>query len=139
MSNQPKFTWEKPKPSFDTMMGGTPRTVKTVTLPFAEPPQHTKRIVVWHTDDQDHSKFTEGAHIYVIVGYCPDTVPYFMGLLEDTMARLPEINLNDINFGKVTNSRWCKGFTLLAGTIPGKRRDLDGFGEMTWDTLDLGF
>ena len=50
---------------------------------------------------------------YILVGYCPDTLAYFRYLAELARKDFPKLKDEDIICGKVKQSDWCYGFTLI--------------------------
>jgi len=101
-----------------------------LNLPVKEPPKHTKKYVVWNNDN---------GTVVLLVGYCPDTLPYFMGLTNMLLTDFPKIDLNEIVFGKVRNSSWAKGFTIVTAKIEGPRRKIPGYVKRQWETFDVYF
>lgn len=140
-----------------------------VRVPIHPPPKHTKRIVLWHKPEVTPSKAKASTKVnptgtlppedeptvrdlqhydklhrvrgtvFLLVGYCPDTLPYFMGLLQEARKTFPRLDLKQVNFGKVKNSRWAKGFTLVSFPIDGPKREIPGYDECLWDTIDIGY
>ena len=104
-------------------------------IPVEHPPRHTHRYVLWG----ETCKGKIEGRIFLLVGYCPDTTPYFMGLLLDALSSFPDLNLSKVTFGKVSNSSWAKGFTLLSAPISCKKRKINGYQEAHWQTFDVGY
>jgi hypothetical protein len=98
----------------------------------AKLPAHTRREIYW---DEEHGV----GHAFILIGYCPDTLPYHLAMLEDAYASYPEIDLDQVTFGKVSNSSTVKGFTLLYFRIPGQQRKIPRFENWNRGAMDIGF
>ena len=120
---------------------------ETLTFPVAALPKHAQRRVVWHENDVTYNgtekvvtpkKPSEvSGHIMVLVGYCPDTLPYFLRMIEEIQKAYPELDLKEVVCGKVTQSNYNKGFTLVIAPIAGPKRDIPGFD--VWHSIDFGY
>lgn len=66
-------------------------------------PKHAQKHVYWESDGQTGTAF-------IIVGYCPNTLPYFLGLYEEAIKDFPNLQMADIRCGKLSESRWHKKF-----------------------------
>ena len=99
-------------------------------LPVMRIPKHARRIVVWNEEGV-------GGWIYILVGYCPQTLPCFLGMLDDARSAFPDLDLNEVEFGRVTRSKWAEGFTALVAPITGAPREIPGCDLMAVATLDV--
>lgn len=94
------------------------------------PPKYTQRRIVWNKEGK-------GGTAILLVGYCPDTLPYFLGLALDLKARIPEANIQEATCAKVSKSMSVYGFTLLMAPVPGEKRVIKGFDE--WGSIDFNY
>lgn len=94
------------------------------------PPKHTRRRIVWNKDEN-------GGKAILLVGYCPDTLPYFLGLAQDLKERIPEANLNEAICAKVSKSDYLYGFTVLLAPVDCKKRNIEGFDE--YKSIDFNY
>ncbi len=68
--------------------------------------------IYWNEEDQkDGLTF---AHVHIKEGYGSQTLKHFLYLTKMLRETFPEAKDDDIHCGKITESRWCKGFTILA-------------------------
>lgn len=68
----------------------------------------------WLPTSAEDRKWNRSPTIYLLVGYCPNTLPYYMGLAKIVLNDLGRlVDLDEMKFGKVHTSVWCKGFTVL--------------------------
>ena len=95
-------------------------------------PKHIERRVVWHQANGQ----SRGTAI-LLVGYCPDTLPYFTVMAEDLKKRIPAADINQAICGKVKESSTVKGFTLLMAPIHGPKRKLEAFKE--FPSIDFNY
>lgn len=110
---------------------------QTLNVPVAALPKHARREVVWHETNVEYkgsekietpkkpSEVT--GHIFILVGYCSDTLPYFIRMAQELKKAVPELDLSEVTCGKVTNSYYVKGFTLVIAPIAGPKRDIPGY------------
>ena len=84
-------------------------------------PKHTEGRVYWNE--------SEGGHVFLLVGYCPDTLAYFTALYEHAKKTFPDLKSEDVTCGKIQKSRDIYGFTFIKFPIAGKRRDIEGYTE----------
>jgi hypothetical protein len=94
--------------------------INTLELPSKSAPDNTQRRVVWNTD-------SKGGNAVLLVGYCPQTLPYYLGLVEDLLKTFPKADLKKVIFGQVTHSPSVKGFTVLIAPIAGPKREIPGY------------
>lgn len=108
------------------------KTVKTrkPKVSIAKPPKHTRRYVIWNEDGI-------GGSLIYLVGYCPDTLAYFMGLFLDAKKHVPSIDANDAICSKVKKSAFVQGFTLMTIKTNIKKRAIPGFDETQWNHLRI--
>jgi hypothetical protein len=99
-------------------------------LPVIKAPKHTERRIIWN-------KTTGVGHAILLVGYCPQTLPYYLGLVEDLLKTFPTVEQEDIFFGHVTQSNTVKGFTILMAPVSGPKRKISGYTE--WDSIDFNY
>ena len=101
-----------------------------VTLKAHEPPEHTERHVVWNS-------IGHGGRLVMRVGYCPDTLGYFLGLFQDAQKVVPDIRPEEAICSKVKKSDSCQSFTLMIIPIKGPKRPVEGFTECSWNSLRI--
>lgn len=53
-------------------------------------------------------------NVHVLVGYCPQTIPYYRKMIKELRKTFPAAKVKDVDLGKVTKSSCVKGFTLIA-------------------------
>jgi hypothetical protein len=89
------------------------------TIKSTEPPRYTTKEVAWHENGN--------GTLILKVGYCPDTLTYFLGLAQQVLKDVPEAKIEDAICGKVTKSDYCQGFTLMLVPVPGPKRKIKGY------------
>lgn len=52
-------------------------------------------------------------NIHVLVGYCPQTIPYYRQMIKELQKTFPEAKTADITLGQVSKSSCVQGFTLI--------------------------
>ncbi len=52
-------------------------------------------------------------NVHVLVGYCPQTIPYYQKMIKELRKTFPAAKVKDVNLGKVTKSSYVQGFTLI--------------------------
>ncbi|MBV6514210.1 MAG: hypothetical protein FMNOHCHN_03800 [Ignavibacteriaceae bacterium] len=52
-------------------------------------------------------------NVHVLVGYCPQTIPYYQKMIKELRKTFPRAKTEDISLGKVTKSSCVQGFTLI--------------------------
>lgn len=67
--------------------------------------------------DTDKSGKTIDAILHYLVGYCPQTLESYMGMINEVKKSFPEIDENKVELGRVTQSDYCKGFTIISCQI----------------------
>jgi hypothetical protein len=116
---------------------------KKFMFPVEKCPSYVKKIVQWRddkvADNFEGEEKVEGGWIYLLVGYCPDTLPYFLGMVKEAQKTFPDLDLTDVVFGKVKESNWCKGFTLLHASISGPKRAIKGYVEYKREHIDFRY
>ncbi len=95
-------------------------------------PNHAQKRIYWGKKPSAE----RGAAACILVGYCPDTLDYFLALYEEAKKSFPDLKIGDVTCGKVTQSSSVKSFTLIIFNIPGEKRTVDGWDD--WD-MDLNF
>lgn len=53
-------------------------------------------------------------NVHVLVGYCPQTIPYYRKMIKELQKTFPAAKIKDVDLGKVTKSSCVQGFTLIA-------------------------
>ena len=101
-----------------------------MTIKPAELPAHTKRFVVWQND-------SSGGTLVYLVGYCPDTLAYYMGMFLDAQKYVADVDPNTAICGKVTKSISCKSHTLCLINVSGPKREIETFKECKWEDLRI--
>ena len=101
-----------------------------MNFPIKQPPKYTQKYVLWNENQ---------GKVFLLVGYCPDTLPYFLGLAQELMNDIPDVKPEEITFGKVKDSGWAKGFTLVEASIKGPKRNIPGYSERSWENFDVGY
>lgn len=101
---------------------------------------HIVRYVVWDTCNRDENTPDEELNgtLYVLVGYCPDSLPYFVALFKNTLQLIGDekVDVNTSICGKVNQSMSMKNFTLLRLQLVEKgKREINGFTAI--DHLDI--
>lgn len=72
--------------------------------------------------------------VHVLVGYCPQTWPYYSKMIAELQKTFPEADMRDIKLSKVIKSSRVQGFTLIRwwGQLEWLlQRNLDGW--YVWD------
>lgn len=90
-------------------------------LKVEKAPKHTQRWIVWNEDGT-------GTAI-LLVGYCPQTLPYYLGLTAELLKTFPDVDQGEIGCHHVTQSHYVKGFTLLLAKVKGPKREIPGYDE----------
>ncbi len=52
-------------------------------------------------------------NVHVLVGYCPQTIPYYQKMIKELRKTFPRAKTEDVDLGKVTKSSCVQGFTLI--------------------------
>jgi hypothetical protein len=99
-------------------------------LPVIDVPEYINRRIVWN-------KEREGGQVILLVGYCPQTLPYYLGMVADILKTFPDVDQKEIQLGHVTQSSNVKGFTLLIANIKGPKREIPGYTE--YDSIDFNW
>ena len=73
---------------------------------------------------------------FILVGYCPDTLNYFLALFDKAKESYPELTLGEVTCSKVKKSSWCEGFTLITFPVKSKAR---GWNIENPDCMDFLF
>jgi len=55
----------------------------------------------------------QSVSVHVLVGYCPQTIPYYQKMVEELQKTFPEAETRDIELGKVSKSSCVQGFTAI--------------------------
>lgn len=96
----------------------------------APPPKYTTRHVIWNENG-------EGGHLVLLVGYCPGTLSYFLGLFLEAAHAVPGLDPAKAICAKVQRSATIQGYTMLKVPIKGKRRGIPRFKECAWRDLGI--
>lgn len=94
-----------------------------------KPPKHTQRRIVWHSDRQGQA--------IMLVGYCPDTLPYFLGLANELKRTFPDADPEEMICAKVSKSSTIQGFTVLLCPVNGPKRKVRGWEE--YGSIDFNY
>jgi hypothetical protein len=73
----------------------------------------------------------------VLIGYCPDTIPYFMAMAQLVLKSFPKADPSEMTCAKVTVSHYVKGYTALLAQIEGPKRKVRGWEEH--DSIDFNY
>lgn len=92
-------------------------------------PPHANKIIYWNEKDKRGRAF-------ILVGYCPDTLEYFLAIFEEAKKSYPELTLGEVICSKVKESGWCKGFTLITFSVKTKAK---GWLVGEYDKMDIRF
>lgn len=57
--------------------------------------------------------FEQSAKAFMFVGYCSQTLDYYLALYEEALKSFPYLKLTDCECGRVTKSSSRCGFTIL--------------------------
>lgn len=98
----------------------------------AKLPKHTQKRIYWNKDGI-------GGTGFILIGYCPDSLPYFLAMAELAKRNFEDANIEDSTCGKITNSRTIKGFTLFSFKIDGNKRKVKGWADWTNIGIDFGY
>lgn len=52
-------------------------------------------------------------NVHVLVGYCPQTIPYYQKMIKELRRTFPEAKTKDVECHQVTKSSCVQGFTLI--------------------------
>jgi len=52
-------------------------------------------------------------NVHVLVGYCPQTIPYYQKMISELQKTFPQAETRDVGLGKVTKSSCVQSFTLI--------------------------
>ncbi len=102
---------------------------RSFTMSVADLPSHVQKFVIWRTNG-------DNALVY-LVGYCPDTLAYFLGMFLDAQKVMPGISPDDAMCTKVKQSDCHQGFTMMIIAFSGPKRDIPGFKECSWNSLRI--
>ena len=89
-----------------------------------------RKRIVWNK--QHESENYVGTAV-VLIGYCPDTVPYFMAMAGVVLKSFPDADVNQMTCSKVTVSHYIKGYTVLLAPVKGPKRKVRGWDEGSID------
>lgn len=56
----------------------------------------------------------QDVNVHVLVGYCPQTIPYYEKMIAELKKTFPKAETRDIELGKVSKSNCVQGFTLIS-------------------------
>lgn len=84
---------------------------------FHVPKHATYNLFLNHDHDKDqHVKTDDGTftgQFGILIGYCPDTLECFQAMYEAAKKSFPALTPGDVTCGRVTQSSYNKGFTLI--------------------------
>ncbi len=63
----------------------------------------------------------------ILVGHCPDTLPYFLAMFRLAKKSFPQLKSSNVRCGKIVSSHTCKGFTAIVFDIPPEQAVQDGW------------
>jgi len=89
-----------------------------------ELPEYAQKRIYWNKEGS-------GTGV-VLVGYCPDTLAYFLAMYEEAKKTFPQLKMNDCTCSKVHTSNCIKGFTVLLFNVSGEKREYAG-----WDSWNM--
>lgn len=107
---------------------------KKSNLPALKP-SAMKKYLYWRPDMKEAEKNAPTgyayAHVHLLVGYCPQTIPYYQAMIEEMRKTFPMIKPEDVGLGQVTSSSCVKGFTIITwnGYVPQKDYESQGWWE----------
>jgi hypothetical protein len=52
-------------------------------------------------------------NVHLLVGYCPQTIPYYQKMIKELRRTFPQAKIKDVECRQVTKSSCVKGFTLI--------------------------
>ena len=84
---------------------------KKITLMTNLPSDFTERYIFWGTTGKDDD--IKYAIVYILVGYCPNTLSYFAGLFADVKKEFPEAEEQYAICSKIKESLTKRNFTFL--------------------------
>ena len=84
-----------------------------------------RKFVEWNKKD---GEVISGTAV-LMVGYCPDTVPYFLAMGEMILQDFPDADPNQMTCAKVRESHYVHGYTVILAPIKGPKRDVKGWDE----------
>lgn len=91
-----------------------------------EVPKHAEKYVHWRNDG-------EGGWAFIVVGYCPDNISFFLALCEELKKDIPLIDENDITCSQITNSDSLKGHTIVICNLNFKKQKIPMYSERAMD------
>lgn len=71
----------------------------------------------------------QSVEVHVLVGYCPQTIPYYQKMVDELKKTFPEAQARDINLGKVSKSNCVQGFTAITWWASEIKLEQDYCGE----------
>ena len=92
-------------------------------------PPHASKIIYWDKKDKRGRAF-------ILVGYCPNTLDYFLALFEEAKKSYPELTLGEVTCSKVKESGGYKGFTLITFSVKTKAK---GWTVGEYANMDIRF
>ena len=101
--------------------------MKKPTLPKI--PKYARRIAYWDKDKKCGLGF-------IMVGYCPDTLDYFLALYNRAQKSFPSLKMSECTIGKVSKSNWNYGFTIIAFSVSSVPR---GWEKRALKSLDFNY
>lgn len=73
----------------------------------------TYRYIYWRNDLKRDSMGRRFANVHYLVGYNQGTISDFIDMARVIQEAFPEASISDIHCAHVTNSSYCKGFSLV--------------------------
>jgi len=56
----------------------------------------------------------QDVNVHILVGYCPQTIPYYEKMIAELKKTFPKAETRDIELGKVSKSSCVQGFTIIS-------------------------
>lgn len=88
-------------------------------------PKHARKYVYW----KPGGPMVDGGVLVYLVGYCPDTLSYFIAMFRDASKSVPNLDASTAICGKVKRSDSVAGFTIMMIDVDGPKRTIEGFEE----------
>ncbi len=93
-------------------------------------PNHITKRIYWNENG-------DSARCFILIGYCPDTLAYFIEMAKEAQKSFPDLDFANVTCSKVSRSPSIYGFTLITFAIPGPKRDIKGWQE--YHSVDFNY
>jgi len=95
---------------------------------MAKAPKHTKKRIYWNKEGTS-------ANVFLLVGYCPETLEYYDALYKEAKKDFPNLKKEEVQCGRVTKSNTIQGYTLIRFYIHStKKRKIPGYAEYSYQS-----